>query len=1488
MKKLFIIVGIAAMIAAGGTGKSEDTERSLQVIGDGFRYVLKTPSPIFAFNGNSTKVTIESFGLTGEVGYPQLPVKIFKAAIPHDAAVSLKIIDSRVIEFPNLKIAPVPHISLNRRQEDIPEKKRFTKGKRYFDGLSSERKALPGKGMLYERIDNLLNEQGEELEDPAFEILHKEKEEIYSSVSPYPRSRVRLGKTGYIRHQKYIEIIFHPIIYYPAEQRALFFSEIEIEVSFQYLGATSIDTSLSYTHEAAFEKIYRQSFINYEQGKSYRIEGKKKEELILKGLGQQSHNISGNAFGGSTVSSENQQSSLNSFQSPTSSSIYKLKVSNDGIYRLDYFYIQSNANDLLTEDPRTFKLMNRGVEVPIYVKGESDGTFDPADYIEFYGQALTDEPKTLLNYDFTSTQPDIYQDNDFTDTNIYFLSAEAPSSERERMPTVDGYPFSGLTPPTDFLDKAHAEVDSVYLSLGENDPWYWGPRIRSTDAINYRDIDVELLGLSSLSHTAELNVKIRGTTFYSSVDPDHKTAITANGHSETRDEQEWDGETIFTHIKIFDQSYLTSTTTVRIEAMTLDSPNESKLNEIILDYVDIKYYRFFQAVNDSLSFQYDNGANQFDIENFSNSAVSIYEITNKVTDSNVVSATRIINPQITGSGTYTVSFEVANDPGLPPGDKRHFIVSSESSILTPDSCVLNAVSDLKDTLNQADIIVIGTPDTLDVDSGGNPTPGSPLDNLLNFRYSDRGLTSKVVMVEDIYDEFNNGLFDPNAIRYFLNYAYYNWETPEPSYVFIIGDGTYDYKNNYAQEGFKNYVPTQIMFQKNFVLGYYSSDNWLACFIGNDQLPDIHLGRISTRTISESNGVLDKIDFYERTPPAGNWKSHDIMISDEGKYGDPIETEEFEKVKNDQIDKWLKPPHSYQKIYYAKPPYNGTDNTLCRDDIKAAINGGAVILNYVGHGSFTRWSNDTIFHTDDVPTLANADLYPWLIASNCLTGGFHHATVTAIGENFVLQPNKGTVATFAPSGLSYTFISQTVEDLIFDDIYGPHKEIEVAIITYHVRDELHSKGSIVDLQSHTYLGDPVLDLVIPRPEPPTRPWDAVGGHEVVNLTWTASPDTSVEYYNIYRTINLNAEYTKIASHLPKTQTTYDDFDVVNMTTYYYAFTSEDAEGFESPYSNFNTDCDVNGPDCVKATPENPDPPAPPTGFDAVDPETGGKSDLSWNANSESDLKGYTVYWWERDFEPKYSHSKWVKKVTSYTLTGLENGVWYGLCVTATNTSEKESGYSNEVEEKPDYVPGLKPPKAISDLMVKRSSINPDNDLELTWSIPTNDIYDDPETISAIKIYRNTVPDFIPSDTNLITDPPLGPDTTSYTDAGAYSSPENYYYLVQSIDVDGNPSGVGREVPAAIEDMTIKKSLTTPGNIILSWGEITTDFFGDPSIIDHYTLYGSDTKFTREDIKNDLIPVIQDNITTTSIEITPAGGDRYYSVIVLDNRGNKSPY
>jgi hypothetical protein len=79
-------------------------------------------------------------------------------------------------------------------------------------------------------------------------------------------------------------------------------------------------------------------------------------------------------------------------------------------------------------------------------------------------------------------------------------------------------------------------------------------------------------------------------------------------------------------------------------------------------------------------------------------------------------------------------------------------------------------------------------------------------------------------------------------------------------------------------------------------------------------------------------------------------------------------------------------------------------------------------------------------------------------------------------------------------------------------------------------------------------------------------------------------------------------------------------------------------------------------------------------------------LAWDANTESDLAGYKIYYGtspRTGTDPKscslcgYSTVVTAGKVTSYTLGSLINGQKYYVSLTAKDTSNNESGFSNEV-------------------------------------------------------------------------------------------------------------------------------------------------------------------------------------------------------------------
>lgn len=84
--------------------------------------------------------------------------------------------------------------------------------------------------------------------------------------------------------------------------------------------------------------------------------------------------------------------------------------------------------------------------------------------------------------------------------------------------------------------------------------------------------------------------------------------------------------------------------------------------------------------------------------------------------------------------------------------------------------------------------------------------------------------------------------------------------------------------------------------------------------------------------------------------------------------------------------------------------------------------------------------------------------------------------------------------------------------------------------------------------------------------------------------------------------------------------------------------------------------------------------------------GAEIKISWDANTETDLAGYNIYYGTTariGVDPKvctmcgYTTKKTSGTATTYIITGLTQGTTYWISVTAFDTSNNESGFSNEV-------------------------------------------------------------------------------------------------------------------------------------------------------------------------------------------------------------------
>jgi hypothetical protein len=502
---------------------------------------------------------------------------------------------------------------------------------------------------------------------------------------------------------------------------------------------------------------------------------------------------------------------------------YKLSITEAGIYRLSYDYLTSNAPDLLSESSSTLKLYNKGQEVAVRV---AEGEF-----IEFYAMA---------------------EDTRYTDTNVYWLTADGPAGKRMEEVQSD-------VPSPSRLDShwsvVHFEKNEDYWGSvpgDENtDRWFYGDSIGGRHPY-LRQYRLNLNGVIDTGDSAILRV-----CFFGMADlephPNHHTRISINGH--LVDDSFWDSQMEYVADVQFPQTYLLEgENIVTVEAL-LDTGAE--WDWILANWFEVGYARSFDASGeDQLEFGLSSaGEYEVQVDGFASDAIEVFDITDPL------NPRRVLGLDITGTNPYSVTFEdsITSD--------TTYLALTEGEIRTqPSGIELFQSRNLQSPTNGADWIAIAYGDFSDA-----------IQPLAQHRWG-RGLRTVVVTTRQVYDEFNHGIASPHAIRDFLTYAYENWERPAPKYVLLVGDGTYDYRGYYGQ-AFSNFVPAYLSHTQ--YAGEVPDDHWYGCVHGNDLLSDIHVGRLPARTAQEVGVMVDKILAYENSPLSEEgWEKKVLLVADD--------------------------------------------------------------------------------------------------------------------------------------------------------------------------------------------------------------------------------------------------------------------------------------------------------------------------------------------------------------------------------------------------------------------------------------------------------------------------------------------------------------------------------------------------------------------------------------------------------------------------------
>jgi hypothetical protein len=845
----------------------------------------------------------------------------------------------------------------------------------------------------------------------------------YASREFYPAEIARVAETAWLRDQRLARIEVYPFQYLAASGAVRWHRHLQIEVAIE--GTGNIDRVVAAPMiDSPFERLLRDTLANYDVAREWRSGG---------------------------------AAPLAAPHPASTSPRYKIVVDHDGLYRVTYNDLLSAGLVMTSFDPRNLRLTNQGLDAAMEVAGEGDGRFDPGDYVLFYGQRLRgdllaskhpDEANDWIRLNGWQPQFNAKMVEKYTDENVYWL--EGGTTPGLRMSLLNGTP-AGAPVAEYYTATVHAEKSLEWrtLTYSSEDTWYWQkfPASVATTAAYTANLNA----IAAVPISAVVRAEVAPIAYRPPASPMAQVEFRLNAPGNLLANIAMAG---LTRLKL-NAAIPPAALLDGINILTLTTPVSNNV-DLYFDWFEIQYARRFVANDNQLTFSDQRvGDRQYAVSNFTSNTLHVFDVSNAWQPQRVDSAA-----VTSGGGLYTATFQIA--AAMPVT----YFISAADRLQAPKQISRYVPPDLSDS-NGADYLIITHRDFI-----------TSMQTLAAHRAAE-GLRVKIVDVNDLYNQFNDGLYHPIAIKNFLRYAYANWQPPAPTYVLLVGDGHWNFKNfNPAKYGAApNFMPPNLAWVDPYQ-GEVDSANELVTIVGSDPLPDMLVGRLPVNTAAEADAVVAKIIHYEAQPKTLPYRQRMLFVADNTP--DPKNAGDFVQLSNDLIHDVLPTNYAADKVY--------ADDSGCLPNkgpcpqvnfaITATLNQtGALFVNYIGHAAINGWGDESFLTNNNVATFDNLDRLPVILSMTCLDGFWTYPNQSSLMETMLRAANGGSMASFSPTGLGVASGHDRLDRGLLNAVFQKNVS-RLGWAAQAGKLALYASGQDYDLiNTFTIFGDPALRLPI---------------------------------------------------------------------------------------------------------------------------------------------------------------------------------------------------------------------------------------------------------------------------------------------------------------------------------------------------------------------------------------------------------------------------
>jgi hypothetical protein len=662
---------------------------------------------------------------------------------------------------------------------------------------------------------------------------------------------------------------------------------------------------------------------------------------------------------------------------------FAIKVSEKGIYRIDYNTMLQAGVPLGSFDPRSFQVFAKGEEQAIFVKNESSGIFQPGDFIEFYGEKNTG----WFDKGFYAN-PEKHPNSNYSlinDTLTYYITWNSRLNNKRFSQIIDNN-FSGYTPATFFWFDARVDFTSNYYAgetnnygvtqpeYVESEGWFDAP----INLGNSRTHTIPTPNIFTPGPPAQVELAITGASNFRPLNPDHHLQI------------QFAGNVIDTLYKGY--SFLRFKRNI---APNLLNPSGtpfvfSSINSLgsttdrsAVAYISVRYPHTFSMRNlNRIAFELPVSSGDKTLINFNdftaapNDTVWVYNLTGN-------SRSRAY-PNNNAYRAFVFD----------PGKIRHiYITSSANTIrvakLTPVSTNPASFARFRDFSSaqyfNSNYLLI-THESLMAEA----------EKFRTFRNS-TGYRVLLVDVEELYHQFGYGIKKhPLALR---NFARYTLETydQKPEKLFLVGRtrSAADYRKN-ATVYASSLVPS---------MGHPPSDNLITSGLdGLGYAPALATGRLAAKTPDDVRLYYDKVvQHYNAQQTPQEWMKQVLHFGGGSNINEQRVLSGYLNQYRRIVQDTLIGAHVRTFLKSSTEPIQINQS----DSLKRIINDGVAMMTFFGHAAGIGFDISIDYPSE----YHNYGKYPFLIANSCFAGDLF-GSARSSSEEFVLIEEKGMIGYLA--------------------------------------------------------------------------------------------------------------------------------------------------------------------------------------------------------------------------------------------------------------------------------------------------------------------------------------------------------------------------------------------------------------------------------------------------------------------------------------------